>query len=222
MKTQPPLIELQAIVQPLEIACPHCGEPLLRMGEHDVEVVGGGFWLEDGDTVLINHALNPAQREGFGWKTRLDVGSSPCCEKQYVVITATFAKGLPDDEFINRYFQLNEDRGRETNFVASSGDARWYVTRFESRLGPVLEHQFGPFAWNETSWIGRNGVSACTASASEKPTPFDFARDLLLEHWDSLRTLTMRYPEPQTPSDLTNEKVPNKSGLLGLDDEIPF
>jgi hypothetical protein len=149
-------VELRAVTDTFDLACPHCDAALLRIEPNRLFVVSGGYWAEDSDVVPV-YDLVP--EDALAHYCVLMSGTAACCGKPTIVITATLAPGEPDDEMRERFFFRNEDPGPETNFTALGGIRTWTVRRFESEHGPVLEHSFGPFAWADKSWIGPNGVS---------------------------------------------------------------
>jgi hypothetical protein len=138
-------IELRRIAEPVAITCPHCAAPIFALEEHAERLNGVGAWIEDGDTIPgLYDALAPEQRGMGGFDYHLGVGARPCCGKSYIVITATFVNGWPDDGFRGIYFWQNGDRGEETNYLAQRGERTWLVRRFKSPLGPLFEHELGP------------------------------------------------------------------------------
>jgi len=44
------------------------------------------------------------------------------------------------------YFFQNGDRGEENNFIGRRSEETWIISRFDTPVGPTLEHQFGKFA----------------------------------------------------------------------------
>jgi len=90
----------------------------------------------------------------------------------------------PDTDTEDVFFHHNGDRGEETKFLAQRGVDRWILTRFDTPQGPMIEHDFGPFADTYGDWIGPYGVASCIEGG-----PWSFARAFLLERWDELRAL---------------------------------
>jgi hypothetical protein len=147
----------------------------------------------------------------------LMVGKTACCRKPYIVVSATFAPGTPDDAMRDRFFFRHADPGPETNFTASSATHSWTISRVESEQGPVLEHSFGPFAGADQSWIGPHSVSSCMTD--NRDNPFGFARQLLANHWRDLEAL---YIETGMPRPTRPAPRPTKRPVPPGGDEIPF
>jgi hypothetical protein len=132
-------VELRAVTDTFDLACPHCHAALLRIEPHSSYVVTGAPWAEDSDVVPV-YDLVP--EDALAHYCVLMSGTAACCGKPYIVVTATLVRGEPDDAMRDRFFFRNEDPGPETNFIASGGTHNWTVRRFESERGPVLEHGF--------------------------------------------------------------------------------
>ncbi len=214
-------IVLTPIGKPLELPCPHCGAALLRVEPKASHTPPGEYWCLDGDTVPIFSRLTEAQRD-MAFTTELALGRQSCCQKDYYVVQATFFAGAIDPDFEDVYFHRNGDRGEETNFTAEHDGRKWFVTRFESDRGPVLEHTFGPFASPNSQWIGPHGVSMCRPG-DDPQSPWNVAPDLLLSLWDELQALQRRIdPDPFVLP--RAEPLPRleTSPVPELDDDIPF
>ena len=194
-------IELHEITEPVDIPCPTCGAPLLRVSKHCLDVVGDGYYLVDGDTVDGFYGdLTPEEKDPSGNWCELLQGSRPCCGVGYVVIEDVCVNAPMNDRFARSYMTKNEP-GETTFLVATRGAERWIVGRCDTPLGPMLTHQFGPFAWADTSWIGPNGVTSCRSSWDNSASPWAFADAFLLERWNDLQELTRSLPVPASAAE---------------------
>ncbi len=153
------------------------------------------------------------------------------CAKPIVGIIAQFLDTDPDAEFEDVYFFDNGDKGKPTNFLARQGQLAWFVSRYDTPLGPMLEHWFGPFPDRFGDWIGPNGVATCSGSPA-----WDFAVEFMLSRWDELRTMPkglgldpadpLAQPRPLPPSAksarVERQAVRETVSAAELDDDIPF
>jgi hypothetical protein len=160
------------------VIAPCCGRRLFTMLDKEDHTTDFSYF--DGDIVPVFHKLRDDQREGFGWSTRLDVGTCPLCEASIIGIETSMVAAEPDMAFEDRYFFRNEKRGLPTNFIASRGVEKWIVSRFDTPLGPMFEHIFGPMVDVTGDWVGPHGVAICHGEG------WDFACNFLLERWDEL------------------------------------
>lgn len=198
------------------VDCPSCRKALYRQFADRTEDYFEGYLYSDGDTVPLYHQLGEEQRRG-GWHAALSAGTCPFCAQPFFGLVACFTDAEPDDEFESVYFHVNDDRGEPKHFSARRGEERWLVSHFDTHLGPMLEHEFGPFADTYGGWISEAGVATCSQGG-----PWDFAIDFLLNRWDELRAMNQLFdPSPGRP---TPKKRPLSAPRLApdLDDDIPF
>ncbi len=191
-------IRLKQIIEPWPVKCPCCGAEILRVATHEVEVVGEGYWLHDGDTIfgLLQRLSDEQRAKGYDYDVL--VGRRPCCGRNYFVVQALFVDAVVEEgsEFEYRYLHQNDDPGPETNFVAhydgpfvlNGAPKEWRVRQHDTPLGVLHCHMFGPFVLKDDSIIGEYGVAACIGGGHENP--FQFGSDLLFGLWDDLRKLT--------------------------------
>lgn len=180
--TEPSMIETEAI-EPggIAIDCPHCRRLLLTVCSHGPKKAFDRYLYTDGDTVPVE--LAPRQRV-LGWDIEVRLGACRYCAGAFFGITARFIDGIPDDDVIHVFFLRNGDRGEEINFIGRRREERWIVSRFETPVGPMLEHQFGPFAANSGDRLWPNdAANSCIGG------PSDLARHFLLTQWDELRAM---------------------------------
>jgi hypothetical protein len=220
------MIETNAITESgAPVACPHCRKTLFTVLPHRQELAFEGYLYTDSDTVPISPSLSASQSQGFGsWDTELMAGECPFCRGAYFAITVILIDAMPDDEFRQVYFYRSGDRGEKSNFTARHGNQSWVISRFDTPLGPMLEHEFGPFADTFGKWIGSVGVASCEGGG-----PWDFAKEFLLMHWDALRAMPkalaldpaspLAQPGPVNPRPARPMSSPLESEL---DDDIPF
>ncbi|WP_424363332.1 hypothetical protein [Methylocystis parvus] len=176
------MIETEAIdPSGIAIDCPHCRRLLLTVCSHGPKNAFDRYLYTDDDTVPIE--LAPRQPI-FGWDIEVRLGACPYCAGAYFGITARFIDGIPDDDVIDVFFRRNGDRGEENNFIGRRSEETWIVSRFETPVGPMLEHQFGPFAATFGGRLWPNGVADCGIGG-----PSDLARHFLLSQWDELRAM---------------------------------
>ncbi len=176
------MIETKAI-DPSGIAldCPHCGKALLTVFPHGPKKAFDHYLYFDGSPGTIE--LTPRHRR-LGWHIEVRLGTCPFCAGDYFGITARFVDAIPDDDFIHVYFFRNGERGDENNFIGRRSEETWIISHFDTPLGPMLEHQFGPFALTFVERLGPKGIASCIIGG-----PSDFARHFLLTQWDELRTM---------------------------------
>jgi hypothetical protein len=176
------MIETMAIDQNgIAIDCPHCRKALLTVFPHEPKKAFDRYLYTDGDTVPIELTARHRRR---GWDIEVRLGACRFCGGDYFGITARFIDAKPDDTFIHVYFGRNGDRGEENNFIGRRGEETWIVSRFDTPLGPMLEHQFGPFAVTFGDRRASNGVAGRFIGG-----PADLARHFLLTQWAELRTM---------------------------------
>ena len=135
--------------------------------------------------------LTPEEKEGMWFACSLEVGHGVCCKKNYVGVRLLMVQGQPDNEFVETFVFKRKDPGQATNYAVSRPDLglEWVLTNTQSRLGPVHEHWLGPVAWEDTSWIGEQGVS--THDAHPDKEPWKHSAMTVLGLWDDLRTLLL-------------------------------
>ena len=175
------MIETKAI-EPSGIAidCPHCRKALLTVFPHGPKNAFDRY-LYPIDTVPIE--LAPRQRL-LGWDIEVRPGTCFFCAGVYFGITARFIDFDTDDDVIHIYFFRNGDRGEENNFIGRRGEETWIISRFDTPVGPMLEHQFGPFAVTFGDRLLPNRVAGCVIGA-----PSDLARHFLLTQTDELHAM---------------------------------
>jgi hypothetical protein len=106
------------------------------------------------------------------------------CAGAYFGITARFIDAIPDDDVIHIYFLQNGDRGEENNFIGRRSEETWIISRFDTPVGPTLEHQFGQFAVTFGDRLLPDGVASCVIGA-----PSDLARHFLPTQTHELRAM---------------------------------
>jgi hypothetical protein len=200
--------------QGANICCPSCGALLLHVYSDRCEVPNRRTWLSDGDTIFGFHQrLSEAGKlsPDIGIDYELLIGHCPICTSDYFVVDALLVAAPVEFEsdYADVYFRGNGDRGQETNLIVLrelSGEVKpiWWASRFETPLGPLLHHCFGPFPLQDKSMVsGPWGVMACSASPGEK-SPWTFASDLLFSIWDELVDLAYRVHRGEADTDAKN------------------
>jgi len=184
------MITLRRVTDPVAVRCPYCAAPILTFGEHEGQLAGNGDWLDGGDSIpRFRESLTPAQRAPNGFHAILEVGHAACCTRDYFVAEAIMVNRdldpNADTDFVGAYFFFNGDRGRPTNFLASRGKREWIMQRFDSPLGPVLHHYFGPFQMLDEPPLSPDGM----VSTDHGRRNWDYARGILLALWDDLQAL---------------------------------
>lgn len=198
------------------VSCPHCRQTLYTMFARREELVFDGYLYGDGDTVPLFHRLSDKQRQG-GWHAVLSAGECPFCIAPIFSLTAAFIDAEADDEFENVYFFCNDDRGERVHLLAQRGDESWIVSLFNTHLGPMLEHEFGPFADTYGEWMGPAGVASCSQGG-----PWAFAIDFLVDRWDAFRAMNQLFAPSPTRPRLGKHRVVNPSPAPDSDDDFPF
>lgn len=189
--------------QGIKLCCPSCGTARLHVHPQSSEVPGGGYWLNDGDTLFgLHRRRNEAgwAYEDIGFNCMLEVGHCPSCLADYFVVEIMVVGSPVDFErdlaYADTYFFLNRDRGPETNLIISAdipdhSNLVWWASRFETPKGPLLHHCFGPYP-DPAGVLGPYGVMACGAGCAEAPSSWRFADNLLFSAWESLVDLARR------------------------------
>ena len=194
----------------LDLCCPECGTVRLHISPHESEVPGGGYFLNDGDTIpSLYGRLTEAGKlyKDIGFDCELLVGFCPSCDSDYFVVEAKLVASPVEFEsnYAHVYFHMNGDRGQKTNLTVSAiipGDQNlsWWSSRFETPKGPLLHHCFGPYQLLDKGMVsGPWGIMSCGVSSGEQ-SPWTFAADLLLSAWDALVELTRRIDAEATTS----------------------
>lgn len=169
------------------LTCPSCGKPIYVAHPADTEVPGGGTWLRDGDTIGgLWDMLSDVQKVPETFDYELMVGGCRSCGNDYYVALASFMEG--DKEETHDYLLFNADPGAVRNYICSRDDMRWLLSEYETPIGVMHHHTFGPWALKSPDGvIGRYGVSSCGDGAVAEP--WEHARGLLFAAWDDLRAL---------------------------------
>lgn len=197
-------VKLTAIEGTKHIDCPHCGVHLLKISASNAEVVGGGTWLQDGDTIPgLYQALLSGNRLQFNHDYELLVGTCRHCEEHYFVVELKMANqniGASENDFqdIICWFEDNVGYHKGEHFSGSySGDRddipkTWLVEQSDTDKGLAHIHTFGPFKLEAPGKvIGRCGVAACQGDDEDTSSPWCFAKNILLILWDDLYGLTI-------------------------------
>lgn len=189
-------ITLRPIDTPLELMCPHCDQPIYRVLKNDTEVIRGGWWLRDGDTIPgLHDALSDEQQTPNGFDYELLVGSQACCGEDYYVVECRFINAVIEGEIIH-FFEthLTGNKAEIVNYIADyQADniiipSQWIVTQASSPRGIIHSHLFGPFPLLDEDFCGRYGVMALNSQADWGT--WMHGRHLLLTLWNDLRELT--------------------------------
>lgn len=186
-------ISRKAIISKHTLTCPTCSEAVFVAHAARSEVPNRRYWLSDGDTVGgVFQALTNQQRSADAFSYELLVGACPSCESQYYVVETSFMPAHPDAE---EYLHFNMPLDIEKNYICSMQIAvegvpsTWLQQEYSTPIGVMLHHVFGPYKLlNSDSVVGPNGVSSCGGGGLGDSNPWNFARNLLLAAWDSLRT----------------------------------
>lgn len=174
--------------QGLDLCCPKCGTARLHVSPHESVVPGGGYLLNDGDTIpgLHQRLADAGKLYGdIGFDCELLVGICPSCDADYFVVEAKMVAAPVEFEsnYADVYFHLNGDRGQKTNLTISTCQPGkppyvWWASQFETPKGPLLHHCFGLFPLLDVSF--------------GEQSPWTFASDLLFSAWDALVELARR------------------------------
>ena len=165
----------------IAIDCPHCREALLTVFPHGPKKAFDHYLYFDGGHVPIG---STRRHRRLGWDIEVRLGTCPFCAGSYFGISARFVDAMPDDNFIHVYFFRNGDRVDESNFIGRRSEETWIISHFDTPLGPMLEHQFGPFALALVERLGPKGIAGCGIGG-----PSDLARHFLLTQWNELRAM---------------------------------
>jgi hypothetical protein len=177
----PYMIETKAIDQSgVAIHCPHCHRTLLALFSNGPKNAFDRHLYSDRSIPIAGTPRPSALR----WDIEVRLGACHFCARAYFGITARFIDAIQDDDGIDVYFFRNGDRGEENNFLGRRSEESWIISRVETRLGPMLEHQFGPFAATLGRRARRKGATGCITGG-----PSELARHFLLTQWDELRAM---------------------------------
>jgi len=178
---------------PVDLKCPNCGQAIYHVFKNRQEVIRGGYWLRDGDTIPgIVKVLLEEQKTPNGFDYALLVGSQACCNQDYYVVESQFIDAEFEKDFPASFFEYHIYNMQEKNFVAcyQTSDTRipaqWILTEVSSPRGIIHRHLFGPFELLEDI-EGPHGVSACGIFA--ELSPWTHGREMLLALWDDMKEL---------------------------------
>ncbi len=116
------MIEMTPITSPLELRCPCCQVPRLRVHADRSEVIGSRYWLDDGDTIAdLWSALSDAQKAPDNFDYEMLIGTCPSCAGRYYVAEACFLAG--DREKTEPYLHRNVQTLSDRFFTCSSSAA---------------------------------------------------------------------------------------------------
>ncbi len=193
-------ITLQPIETQVKLKCPHCDQPIYRVLKNDSEVIRGGYWLRDGDTIPgLYSALTEEQRQPNGFDYGLLVGNQSCCGQDYYVVECQIinAQFERDEEgYLIHFFEkhLHGESAEIVNFTAhyqgkeSLAPSQWIVTQAPSPKGIIQSHLFGPFPLLEDI-SSSYGVAACGDLAHSYT--WTHGQNLLLALWNDLGVLAL-------------------------------
>lgn len=178
-----------------ELNCPNCSAPIYRLFPHKSEVIRGGFWLRDGDTIPgLHHLLSDTQKIPNGFDYELLIGSQSCCGEDYYVVKCKFINAnFTEDTVIIHFFEDAIYEGDEKNFVVNyQGTSplvpkQWVVSEVPNPQGVIHSHLFGPFKLTEEI-ESPHGVAACCGSFRDSDCAKKSAA-MLLTIWDEARQL---------------------------------
>lgn len=184
------MFSVNAVTEQFAMNCPCCGRAVLLAFPDRSEVPGGGYWLDDGDSIpQLHHQLTEVQKTPSGFDHFLSVGKCPDCQQRYYAVLCNQIQG--DWDTLDHYLGGTGELGEETNFVCVN-DAdqegvpkQWLLREYKTEHGPLHEYAFGPFKLESTAGvIGHNGVSACRGGDNDA---WRHAATLLHTIWDALR-----------------------------------
>lgn len=186
-------ITLQPIETPVELKCPHCNQPIYLVLKNSSEVIRGGCWLRDGNSIpRLYKALSKQQKTPNGFDYELLVGSQSCCRQDYFVVECTFIDTCFETENeVTYFFQRHLDADESRNFVAfcrsnnKSIPPQWIVTQAPSPKGIIHSHLFGPFF--PVDYI--SSPYKVMADDLVGVDTWTYGRELLLTLWDDLKEL---------------------------------
>lgn len=171
------------------LGCPSCGKPVYIAHSTDTEVPGGGTWLRDGDTIEgLWDMLSEGQKIPNAFDYELMVGDCRSCGNDYYVVLASFMDG--NEEAAHDYLYFNIKLGPVRNYLCHLPTMQWLLSEYETPLGVMHHHTFGPWALKSGEGIiGKYGVSLCGNGVVAVAEPWEHSRGLLFAAWDGLRAL---------------------------------
>lgn len=181
---------------PHELLCPSCEKCVYKVYRNKTEVPGGGYWLQDGDTIPgLYEILTDIQKSEIAFDYELLVGKckNDSSQNNFYVITAGFMFGEQDD--VEEYLFFNKKMDSVTNYICSLEYVvennlcvdEFILQRFETPLGAMHHFIFGPFMLDEVdNVVGGYGVTACQSDTDNMP--WSHAKQLLLSRWDIMRS----------------------------------
>ncbi|EPG9355248.1 hypothetical protein ACKU3Z_030080 [Pseudomonas aeruginosa] len=200
-------IELKPVEGEVHLNCPDCQSPRLTVTASSRSVPGGGYWLDDGDSVPdLEGVLQAKGYEQQPWNIQaskgrisnydyeLAVGTCPHCDSEYYVLSAKLIDDAVsvDEEFVQRYFFDNLPVAEPTNWIAKHAgkNLQWHVQRHETPVGVAAAHTFGPFSLRGATLKGIHGVAGC-AGGPEGRKHWEWSRDFLADIWPDLKALAL-------------------------------
>ncbi len=182
--------------EPRELNCPACNSPIYLVQAEQEDVIRGGPWLRDGDTIpFISEELTVEQKEGIGYDYELLVGSQSCCGKDYYVLECFMIHAAitdkADDAAVMYYFQDHGYQDGRCYVAHYTGDderipKEWITTAVASPKGIIYRHTFGPFLLVDKI-IGAHGVS--NGGKLRSDSVWRLSADILLTLWDDLKVI---------------------------------
>ena len=129
------------VEEKLHLKCPSCGSDLLEVGSNYFKNLGQNRLFIDGGKIN----LPEFGKEDYGWAAYYFIGACPSCLIQHCMTKILTVCGAVDDDFQDKYFRENQDRGPFTNHIMVKAPSLWIVSQFDTDHGPMLEHHFGLF-----------------------------------------------------------------------------
>lgn len=199
------------------IHCPHCNTPIVKIKDHDFNVLLAKTWLQDGDTIfglwydLIDAGRISVKMEEHshpdldnyavkGIDYHLWVGEQPCCNRLYQNIDFGLVEQRIDHVFKETYFLGNRKQGKLEYYLITNDDLekcplkQWIATYYVEANIPFLHHHIGLFTVeNPDDLITEYGVSACSSGED-----LEKARRLVFNIWDDVLDLQQKFHKEMT------------------------
>jgi len=143
------MITAEAIQKSHSVHCPCCNAILNVVGRHEQTIPDDQEWLTDGDTVDgIWDALSDPQKVPSAFSYELMMGCCAICGQSHYAVTASFMNANYEQSGVESCLSFWGPYDGQRNYICYGTKPltdTWLLMVFETSLGPMFHHTFGPF-----------------------------------------------------------------------------
>jgi hypothetical protein len=175
LKNELAKIELKEARSLHPMRCVWCDKPVFTLSRRGIETVTGQTLFTDGDTVDLIHkkAYSLWKKRPYTLSVTAVWGDCPSCDETFYAIEIGLVDVDVAETFTDRYFDHNlpcspkpiyelvehtEGAIKSKNDERTIGIPWWFVSRYESEVGTVLNHVIG--GWTARMLLEQNGLDA--------------------------------------------------------------